>query len=226
MSDNQESKRIHPLFAGAAVSVILASLVGVAAMTGLLPSSQSAAKTEAVAASAASMTAATATPASMPMTTNASPQQPAVANGGAVAGASGAAAIAQNTAPTTSPSSSTPEHQAPKICQTCGVVASIRAVEQEEAHSSGLGAVAGAVLGGVLGHQVGNGNGRTLATVAGAVGGGFAGNTVEKRTHTTTVYEVKVKLDNGHYKTFSSSTQPAYHEGDRVRVSHGSVVAD
>ena len=222
MSDNQESKRIHPLVAGAAVSVIVASLVGVAAMTGLLPSSQSAAKTEAVAASSASMTGAMAIPASMPMTTNASPQQQAVANGGA----NGATTMAQNTAPTITPSSPTSERQAAKICQTCGVVESIRAIEQEEAHGSGLGAVAGAVLGGVLGNQVGNGNGRTLATVAGAVGGGFAGNTVEKRTHTMTVYEVKVKLDNGHYKTFSSSTQPAYHEGDRVRVSHGSVVAD
>jgi len=36
------SSRLHPLVAGAAVAVILVSLIGVAAMTGLLPSSKSA----------------------------------------------------------------------------------------------------------------------------------------------------------------------------------------
>jgi uncharacterized protein YcfJ len=36
------------------------------------------------------------------------------------------------------------------------------------------------VIGGLLGHQVGGGNGCTLATVAGVVGGGYLGNTVAK----------------------------------------------
>ena len=39
METNKQSKRIHPLIAGAAVSVMVASLTGVAAMTGLLPNS-------------------------------------------------------------------------------------------------------------------------------------------------------------------------------------------
>ena len=39
MEMNQTTKRIHPLVAGAAASVMLVSLVGVAAITGLLPTS-------------------------------------------------------------------------------------------------------------------------------------------------------------------------------------------
>jgi uncharacterized protein YcfJ len=45
-----------------------------------------------------------------------------------------------------------------------------------------LGTGLGAVVGGVLGHQVGGGNGQTLATVAGAAAGGYAGNKIQQRT--------------------------------------------
>ena len=38
---NQTPNRIHPLVAGAAASVMLVSLVGVAAITGMFPSSHS-----------------------------------------------------------------------------------------------------------------------------------------------------------------------------------------
>ena len=41
MEMNQTSNRIHPLMAGAAVSVILVSLAGIAAITGVLPNSHS-----------------------------------------------------------------------------------------------------------------------------------------------------------------------------------------
>ncbi|MFZ6850007.1 glycine zipper 2TM domain-containing protein [Undibacterium sp. RuRC25W] len=226
MSDNQENKHIHPLVAGAAVSVILASLVGVAAMTGILPSSNSTTKQDVASATSASNVASTAVaisasgaavPASSVGANLPPSEQQAV---GTVA----TSTIRQNNASNASQSQNSP--QAQKVCQSCGIVESIRAVEQQEAQSSGLGAVAGAVLGGVLGHQVGNGNGRTLATVAGAVGGGYAGNAVEKRTHTNTVYEVKVKMDNGHYRTFNSTAQPTYHEGEHVHINHGNVVAD
>lgn len=40
MDTNNHSKRIHALIPGAAVSVMVASLIGVAAMTGLLPNYQ------------------------------------------------------------------------------------------------------------------------------------------------------------------------------------------
>ena len=39
MENNNTSRRIHPLAAGAAISVMLVSLTGVAAITGLIPSS-------------------------------------------------------------------------------------------------------------------------------------------------------------------------------------------
>lgn len=46
---------------------------------------------------------------------------------------------------------------------------------------------------GLLGHQVGGGNGKTLATAGGAVAGGYGGNRVQKhaqdgRTYYTTEY--------------------------------------
>ena len=49
------------------------------------------------------------------------------------------------------------------------------------AQNSPLGIGVGAVLGGLLGSQVGGGNGKTLAAIAGAVGGGYLGNEVAKR---------------------------------------------
>lgn len=41
------------------------------------------------------------------------------------------------------------------------------------------GTLAGAAIGGLLGNQVGDGNGKKLATVAGAVAGGAAGRTIQ-----------------------------------------------
>jgi uncharacterized protein YcfJ len=45
----------------------------------------------------------------------------------------------------------------------------------------GAGTAIGAIAGGVAGHQVGSGNGNTLATVGGAVLGGLLGHHVENR---------------------------------------------
>ena len=234
MSESPDNKRIHPLVAGAAVSVILFSLVGVAALTGVLPSSNGVPKTDAQrnAASASSVAVSSvasnapgiaanvadnATPKNItPLNLPPSEQQAVSASGGNASVSAGTTSSQQNAATTASVTQ--------KLCKTCGVIESILPIEQQEAHGSGLGAVAGAVLGGVLGHQVGNGNGRSLATVAGTVGGGFAGNAIEKRAHTTTVYEVKVKLDNGHYRVFNFSAQPEYREGDRVHIEKGRVV--
>jgi uncharacterized protein YcfJ len=101
------------------------------------------------------------------------------------------------------------------------------------------GTVIGGLLGGVLGHQVGGGNGKTLATVAGAAAGGYAGNQVQKGmqdrdTYTTneqkckTVkqhkekvvgYEVKYLLD-GKLGKARMDHQP----GDRIPVKDGQLV--
>jgi outer membrane lipoprotein SlyB len=102
------------------------------------------------------------------------------------------------------------------VCATCGTIESVRAVQQQRAQGSGLGAVAGGVLGGVVGNQMGKGSGKTAMTVLGAIGGGFAGNEVEKRTRTVTVYEATVRMDDGSVRTFTQQTEPA--PGTRVEV--------
>ena len=82
------------------------------------------------------------------------------------------------------------------ICKQCGVVESVRAVTHK-GQGSGVGAVAGGVLGAAVGNQMGKCTGRAAMTVLGAVGGGLAGNEIEKRTKSETVYEVQVRMDDG-----------------------------
>ena len=108
-------------------------------------------------------------------------------------------------------------------CAECGVIESVREVEARGT-GSGLGAVGGAVVGGVLGHQVGGGRGKDLATVAGAVGGAVLGNTVEKNTRTTSVYDVRVRLEDGTFQTLRYETEPGMRVGDKVKVENGRAV--
>ncbi|MEY8879129.1 MAG: glycine zipper 2TM domain-containing protein, partial [Leptothrix sp. (in: b-proteobacteria)] len=103
----------------------------------------------------------------------------------------------------------------PAACANCGVVEAVTAV-QHKGEGSGVGAVAGGVAGGVLGNQFGSGNGRTALRVLGAIGGAVAGNEVEKRARSVTVYRVKVRTDNGEIRTVEQSTAPAV--GQRVRI--------
>ncbi|NKI68319.1 glycine zipper 2TM domain-containing protein [Collimonas pratensis] len=220
MDNPKPSNRIHPLVATAAVAVTLASLVGVAAMTGLFPSSQS------TPASVAAMAPGSADY-NQQQQAQQQPQQPLMNNGAQQGGQNGNYAQApmpqqqQQAAPrpeyAQAPRQSAPLQ--PAICHSCGQVESIQAI-QHAAPPSGLGIAAGAVLGGVLGHQVGHGNGNTLATVAGAVGGGFAGNEVEKRTRTNTTYQVMVRMEDGKLRSFPQSGQ-GWRVGDPVRVVNG-----
>ena len=93
------------------------------------------------------------------------------------------------------------------LCTYCGVIEGVRPV-QHKGDGSGVGAVAGGVLGAVVGNQMGGGNGKTAMTVLGALGGGVAGNEVEKRSKTTTVYEVQVRMEDGTLRTFTSASSP------------------
>jgi outer membrane lipoprotein SlyB len=100
---------------------------------------------------------------------------------------------------------STPAGTTPAAaCATCGVVESVDPVQQP-GQATGLGAVAGGVLGGVVGHQMGGGNGKTAMTVLGAVGGGLAGNEVEKRARSDTLFNVRVRMEDGTKRTFQQS---------------------
>lgn len=107
-------------------------------------------------------------------------------------------------------------------CANCGNIESIREITTR-AQGSGLGAGAGAILGGLLGNQIGSGHGRQLATVAGAVGGAVAGNQVEGSMKANHSYEIRVRLDNGKYRTFHQHAAPAWRDGDRVRIVNGGL---
>ncbi|OYT98760.1 MAG: hypothetical protein CFE40_08020 [Burkholderiales bacterium PBB1] len=115
-------------------------------------------------------------------------------------------------------------------CATCGVVASVQAVQQQ-GQGTGVGVVAGGVAGGLLGNQIGGGKGKTAMTVLGAIGGGFAGNEVEKRVRTETVYDVTVRMDDGSTRSFRRAQTMAVGaavvvDGDTLRLSDSSIQRD
>lgn len=195
MEVSQSTPRMHPLVAGAAVSAILASLLGAAAIAGILPSSHG---------NVVGEQAPAATPAApLAMTTPGTPVAPATGAPVLVQTASGyqymqpvasppVAGYQVDPARNTTQQKTVVHHvyrhhdasyaQADRTPQYQAPVEQARPVAQASPVSqmSPLGIATGAVIGGLLGHQVGGGNGRTLATVAGVVGGGYLGNTVAR----------------------------------------------
>jgi uncharacterized protein YcfJ len=153
MNMTQASSRIHPLMATAAVAVTLVSLVGIAVITGVLPNSHG---------STADSGQKTGMVASVP-----------------------------------TPSAGTPRNNADETLQSEPAVrpyrpAPVKPVRQYSsvpshpsappaAQNSAVGIGVGAIVGGLLGNQVGDGNGKTLATIAGAVGGGYLGNEIARK---------------------------------------------
>lgn len=209
METNNNSKRIHPLVAAAAVGVLLVSLVGVAAMTGILPNSNSASsQKEAIAAL------------EKDAADKAAEAQAAEDKANQARKEADERQAAANKADKQAKRESDTKVAQAQICYDCGRIESVRAV-QTQAKPSGVGVVGGAVVGGLLGNQIGGGNGKTLATVAGAVGGGYAGNEIEKRSRTATTYEVRVRMEDGKSRTFPYDNQPNWNTGDRVRVVDG-----
>jgi len=145
---------------------------------------------------------------------------------------SGAGPVEKDEAvPATAPAKPAPAANRPRItssaaaCVYCGVVESIRAVESQ-GEGSGLGAIGGAVVGGVLGNQVGRGRGRTAATVVGAGAGAYAGHEIEKNVKRSVVYEVRVRMNDGSYRSFHESAAPAFAAGQKVRVTERGLIAD
>lgn len=105
-------------------------------------------------------------------------------------------------------------------CTDCGVVTSVRYVE-EKGQASGVGAVAGGVVGGVVGHQFGSGRGNTAMTIAGAGAGAYAGHQIEKNKNKKSYWAVSVKMDNGTVRNLTYSQQPPANQGDRVKLLDG-----
>lgn len=108
-------------------------------------------------------------------------------------------------------------------CRDCGTVKSVHAVKIK-GKASGGGAIIGGVAGGLLGNQFGHGTGRTLTTIGGAAGGAYAGNEVEKRYKSHTVWKVAVDMDHGKQRTFTYGHAPHFAVGDRVRIEKGKLI--
>ncbi|CAB3792057.1 glycine zipper 2TM domain-containing protein [Paraburkholderia fynbosensis] len=230
-----QQRRLHPLVAGAAAAVIIASLAATAAVTGLFPkASSSGAQTD-------QTQAAQVTP------------QPGVVDSAAPVNGSAQQQLAQQQqapqqapqrAQQPAPEPMPPQQQqyaqqqqaqpappyaqqrpsSPAYCSTCGTVVAISAVRQE-GHGTGIGAVGGAVAGGVVGNQFGAGGGRTAMTLLGALGGGLAGNSVEKHIRSSTSYSVRVRMENGKTRYFTYHEAPPFQQGQRVRVENGTLAA-
>jgi outer membrane lipoprotein SlyB len=103
------------------------------------------------------------------------------------------------------------------VCAACGTVEAVTPVQRQGKVNGvdvgnttiGLGTVAGGVVGGLLGNQVGGGNGKTAMTVLGVAGGAFAGNQIEKNMKKVTVYEVRVRMDDGTVRNMELSSAVA-----------------
>lgn len=218
---SEPTSKTNPFVIAASIAVIIASLVGIGAMTGLIPGRGS--QPETPAATATSQTAGMA----------ASPTQPTTSavDKAAVALPEPAAKRAAKTIHDKPAAKSTSaqrtemsEKKAPvNGCYNCGVITAIRTVEQA-GEGSGLGAIAGGVVGGLLGHQVGGGTGKDIATIAGAVGGGYAGHQIEKKVKTTKHYEIAVRMDDGSHRTMVQETEPAFAIGEQVKIIDGALV--
>lgn len=217
-------RRLHPLVATAAVSIILLSLVGIAAMMGWLPGSTSAPAIEAPlvepSAEGGAPTPESPVPVAKPAARAEAPPKPHKAAPRRVAAAEQQGEVA----PVVTVSEPAVAAPAGPVCGNCGVVEFIQTRDKEGAQGKGvLGAVVGGVAGGLLGNQVGSGTGKKLATAAGAVGGALAGRRIEQARRQAVYYEIGVRFEDGRLQTFSQDVAPSVTTGQRVRVTAGTV---
>jgi len=191
------TNRIHPLMAAAAASVVIVSLTGAAAITGLLPNSKSAAE-PAMPLAATSQYAAPQAGMQVPngyMVQNGQLVPVSAVQQQLVPAMVPAMVPAQQVAyaqPAAQPTVIVKEKPVVKVVEKTRVVhAAPKQVRYEEpryaqpapapAQPNYVGIGTGAVIGGLIGNQIGGGNGKKLATVAGVIGGGIIGNEVANR---------------------------------------------
>ena len=188
-----KSTRIHPLMAAAAVSVVIVSLAGTAAITGLLPSSRGASADMApVAMQPVAAYQGAPAGAALPLVAGqgqalpAGYVQPGAAYAQPVAYAQPALAAAQP-APViiketvirevaAKPAPRPVRHHTSYAQNSAPVYREPAPRPAPQPNYVAIGT--GAVVGGLLGNQVGGGNGRKLATIAGVIGGGMLGNQI------------------------------------------------
>ena len=203
METTQTTNRIHPIMAAAAASVIIVSLTGAAAITGLLPTSKSAPEPMANQQQLAAMAAASpyamqssVTPAAgvQGQAQVAMPQMAMPAAAQLVATAQPVPVAYAQPQPAPQPAVIVKERIVEKpvvkvVEKTRVVHAAPKQTNYEEpryqpapapapAQPNYVGIGTGAVIGGLIGNQIGGGNGKKLATVAGVIGGGIIGNQI------------------------------------------------
>lgn len=101
-----------------------------------------------------------------------------------------------------------------------GTVIAVQRVQIDTATGRKLtGEGVGALAGGLLGHQIGGGNGKTLATVAGAFGGAVAGNAIAAHGYKQPGLQITVRLDQraGTIAVTQNASTPIM-VGERVEV--------
>ena len=174
MNTTTTASRIHPLMAGAAISVTVLCLVGAASIAGILPNSR--ANVPAVPADMAAMTpanaAALAAPVAAPVVAQAAPA-PAPAP-----------VVHKRVVHHTQVAQARPAYRDNN--DGYRETAYREPVRQQQpapapAQPNYVGIGTGAVIGGLIGNQVGGGRGKALATVAGVIGGGMLGNAVQNQ---------------------------------------------
>ena len=203
METTQTTNRIHPIMAAAAASVIIVSLTGAAAITGLLPTSKSAPEPMANQQQLAAMAAASpyamqssVTPAAgvQGQAQVAMPQMAMPAAAQLVATAQPVPVAYAQPQPAPQPAVIVKERIVEKpvvkvVEKTRVVHAAPKQTRYDEpryqpapapapAQPNYVGIGTGAVIGGLIGNQIGGGNGKKLATVAGVIGGGIIGNQI------------------------------------------------
>lgn len=207
-------RSLHPVLWVAAVAVTLLAVTGIAAITGLIPSSRSAdastiPQPTPASSSVAALAAATPAPAPQKIVKHVAPTARRHAK---------PEQIARAEEPIPQPAPPAPA----AICSDCGRIESVQRIERE-GDGSGIGAIAGGVAGGALGNNVGRGNGRTVATIAGLIGGAMLGNKIEKSQKKTVSYQTVVRFEDGSSRVFNSATAPYWEGGERVRVTNGVI---
>ncbi|MBX9848194.1 MAG: glycine zipper 2TM domain-containing protein [Rhodocyclaceae bacterium] len=224
-----QKSTLHPMLWIAAIAVTLFSLVGIGAVTGLIPTGKSTPAPEVAMPTEAKVAEVTPPPAPTSSSTSAP-----------------AAAPAPKPAP--KPVAAKPEHKPvttyssqprnnevagndvyrsddarPQICYTCGTITAIIPVT-EKGEGSGLGAVAGGVVGAIVGNQIGKGSGRDVARIAGIAGGAYAGHQIEKSQRSNTVYDINIRLEDGTFQQIRENAEPVWRIGDRVRIDNGRLL--
>jgi len=256
-------RKLHPIMWAAAISVIVLSIVGVGAITGLIPTSNGQSASEKAIAPLAGLQpggqpAAPAgnahgmpgdekviveyeQPAAKPevaQTAKPVPAKPAARPAPHRESSAKPKPVATHAAkpapvradqvpnePVQVAAVEQPPAAPPAVCHECGVVSSVRAIEQK-GEGTGVGAVGGAVAGGVLGRQVGGGRGRDVMTVIGAIAGGLGGHEIEKNVRKVVKHEVSVRFEDGSTRSFTYDKTPMFRSGDHVRLSQGELAID